>query len=80
MTRTEQIRHSLLSTLYGTRGTTVAATLLQREVSRECGGVTLPETVCELKFFEASGMVAVTPDPMGSTLYYQLTAAGVLQY
>lgn len=79
MTTAEHIRHALLRTLYGTRTVRVAGSFLARAAQRDCG-CEADAANAEIEFLVSADYATVIPDPMGSTKYYQISAAGILAY
>lgn len=79
MTNEEHIRHALLRTLYGTRTVKVASSFLERAAVRDCG-CTAEEARAEIEFLKSAGLVSSTPDTLGSSHYWQITAECVLTY
>jgi len=77
-TRREDCRHAVLQALYHRQtGAHEAATL--RSVFLKRFDFTLDEVNAALQLLAGLGLVQSTPDPLGSTLAWQITAQGVLQ-
>jgi DNA-binding MarR family transcriptional regulator len=79
MTAAESIRHAIIGNLYPTRKIRVPLTRIRRDVSRETDA-TDSDIDTEVAFLVKAGLLDSQPDPVGSTQYYQLTAAGVLAH
>lgn len=80
MNRKEEIRHAVLAHLAQRPRLAFAAGAIVRSVNRDGGDYTTEETAEACELLVGIGFASWDPDPLGSTRYYKVTGAGVLQY
>lgn len=79
--RNELIRHALLETLALRSTSALPAPALRRRLATEVdGALTEEEITAALLYLQGLGYVAVQPDPLGATRYWQITTTGVQHY
>jgi hypothetical protein len=80
MNAKEEIRHDCLAFLAARPTLSFPADAVERGLRRE-GSAASPQDVREaLELLTGLDLAAATRDPLGSTYYYQATAAGVLAH
>jgi len=82
LTKTEQedLRHVILEILVHRHPAALAQHVIARHVRTELGHVMATEAIeSALQVLKDLKLVAMEPDPLGATSYWQATAAGVLQ-
>lgn len=74
------LRRALIRALYIRRASALTASYLHTILKRNTGEQDLKESAVrdEINFFISRGEIESTPDPLGSTQHYSLTAAGTL--
>lgn len=79
MTENEHLRRAILAELYRTRAIRVPSSYVQRASQRECGAEAAAVDA-ELAFLESAKLIDHEADSLGSSKYWKLTAAGVVQH
>lgn len=80
MTDPEELRHSILSHLYDRRPAAQSAATICRHLRHDGYQTTEKDASKELNFLVGSKLLEGTADPLGSTLYYNITSEGTLAY
>lgn len=80
MNRKEECRHAVLAHLAQRPRLAFAADSIKRAINRNGGDYTTDETAEACELLVGLEFASWQPDPLGSTRYYQVTGAGVLQY
>lgn len=78
--RKEDSRHSCLAFLANRPAVSFSAEAVRRGINREGGDFTLQETREALELLTGLSFATAVPDKLGATLYYQASAAGVIQF
>lgn len=77
--RKEECRREVLAYLYARQAVAQAAPTIRRGLAGEFD-FDLPEVRGAAEFLVGLGLLKATPDPLGATTYYQITAAGILAH
>ena len=80
MNRKEECRHAVLAHLAQRPRLSFSVEAITRAINRSGGDFTQEETAEACELLTGLDLASADPDPLGSTRYYQVTGAGVLQY
>ncbi|MBB5351074.1 hypothetical protein HNR46_001308 [Haloferula luteola] len=75
--RREECRHAVRGHLYARQAISQSATTIRRGLAREYD-FTLSEVEAAAEFLTGLEQLSVTPDALGGSRYYRITAIGIL--
>jgi len=79
-TRSEDCRHGTLAFLADRPAVAHSADAIRRGVNREGGDFTRDEITAAAELLIGLALASETPDPLGSTRYYKISAQGTLAH